>query len=150
MGFNILDENRELITKIDLDIKDNPFYIECNINDVNRKYSSLEKIMTDKLLSLSGTHVFRRTKDLLDVFLIIKNHQIDTRKVEEILNYESKNLGDFSTMISNKSLLEESYNKLERITNKPSFDEVWDSIIAYLENNNLIEISSKNGTENKI
>lgn len=141
MGFRILDNTGELITKIDLDIKENPFYIVCNINDIERKYSSPEKMMTDKLMVLSGDHIFRRTKDLLDVFLIINNCQLDFSKIYNILNYENKKLGDFSTMLNNKEILKDSYDKLERINNKPDFEEVWDDVINYLEKEKLLNLS---------
>lgn len=95
--------------------------------------------MADKLMALSGTHIFRRTKDLLDVYLIINNHNVDLNKMFDVLNYENKLLGDFSTMLDNKNLLKDSYDKLERIKEKPEFNEVWNSIIQYLEDNKLID-----------
>ena len=63
MGINILDENKIIVSKIDMDIKDNPFYVIYTINNTNIKYSNLNKMMCDKLLSISGEHVFRRIKD---------------------------------------------------------------------------------------
>ena len=63
MGYKILDNNI-VITKIDLDIKNNPFYVIYRINDIDVKYSSKEKIMADKLSALSNEHPFRRAKDL--------------------------------------------------------------------------------------
>ncbi len=139
MGFKILDELDEVITNIDLDIKDNPFYIICNINDVNIKYSSIEKIFADKLFAISGPKVFRRGKDILDLYLIISNNNIDFQKVDEILNYDHRKLDNFQTMIENKELIKNAYDSLIGITNKPKFDEVWNKIISYLEKNNLIK-----------
>lgn len=138
MGFNVINEEEEIITKIDLDIKDNPFYVICNVNDVEIKYSSLEKIMADKLSSISNEHIFRRTKDILDTYLIVKNNKVDVDKIKDILDFDGRKLGDFSTMLSNKDILEESYKKLTGISNKPEFSEVWEIVTEYLEENELI------------
>lgn len=138
MGFKILDDLDEPITNIDLDIKDNPFYVVCVINDVNIKYSSIEKIFADKLFAISGSKVFRRGKDILDVYLIILNNNIDLLKVKEILIYDDRELGDFKTMIENKEAINKAYDSLIGITNKPDFNEVWNKIMEYLEINKLI------------
>ena len=139
MGFKVVDEKNNLITKIDLDIKDNPFYIICNINDVDIKYSSLEKMMADKIFVLSNTHIFRRIKDILDVYLIISNCNIDIEKVKEILKYDKRELEDFSTLLSNKQLVKESYDKLIGVKNKPDFEKVWNTTIKYLEKNKFLK-----------
>lgn len=138
MGYKILDENDNVITKIDLDIKDNPFYVICTVNNIDIKYSSFEKMMADKLRALSGEHVFRRTKDLLDIYLILQEVDIDFQKISEILKFEEKKLENFSTLLKNRKLLEESYDKLSGIVNKPPFDEVWKKDIEFLKMNNLV------------
>ena len=132
MGYKILDENNDILTKIDLDIKDNPFYIICSIDNIDIKYSSPEKMLTDKLRSISSKHIFRRIKDILDIYLIINNFNIDSNKIHEILKFENKELDDFSTMLNNKDTIKEIYNKMQGIINKPLFDEVWKKIINYL------------------
>lgn len=138
MCIKILDEKGIPITKIDLDIKDNPFYIICNINNVNIKYSDIHKMMADKLFSISGVHIFRRIKDLLDIYLIIINNEIDFAKIAKILEYENRKIGNFQTMLNNKEELEKGYNKLTGIINKPDFDEIWNTIVKYLQKEELI------------
>ncbi len=143
LGYKIMDAHNNVISKIDLDIKDNPFYVICSIRHTNIKYSSLEKIMSDKLHAISLSHVFRRPKDLFDIYMILQENDINFIKVKEILNYDNRELGDFSTMLNNKDLLKESYNKLYGIENKPDFDEVWNVILDYLLENNLIKSNKK-------
>ena len=96
LGLKVINEYNETITKIDLDIKDNPFYVIFNINNTNIKYSSIEKIAADKLYALSGSHLFRRIKDILDMYLIISNFRLDTTKIREILKYDKRKLETFS------------------------------------------------------
>lgn len=140
MGIKVLDKDGSVFTKIDMDIKDNPFYIECNVDDVNIKYSSFDKMMSDKLYSLSSTHVFRRVKDLLDVYLILKDNDIEKENIEKVLEYENRKLDDFDTILNNKEEIEKSYNSLEGIINKPDFDIVWDYVFDYLEKEKFIKL----------
>lgn len=139
MGINILDENKIIVSKIDMDIKNNPFYIICKINDTNIKYSNINKMMSDKLLSISGSHVFRRIKDLFDIYLIVLNYQIKREDIDEILKYESKKLGDFSVLFSNKDLIKNGYDKLKNIDNKPNFEIIWNTLIEFLVKEKFIK-----------
>ena len=139
MGYRILDKENEVITEIDLDMKQNPFYIIAEVNNINVKYSSIEKIFADKISALSGSRVFRRSKDLLDVYLILKNQHINIDKVKEILDFDKRELGDFSTMIQNKEDMKHAYDSLKEITNKPTFEEVWKEVTEFLIANHLIE-----------
>lgn len=147
MGYKILNGENRVISKIDIDIKDNPFYVIFTVEDVSIKYSSLEKIMADKLNALSGDHALRRTKDLLDIYLILKNNEIDFSKVKDILDYDNRELNDFSFMMENVELMKDGYEKLKGITNKPSFEEIWKIVIEYLNKNELIK--SKNDATEK-
>lgn len=139
MGLKILDKNGVIFTKIDMDIKDNPFYIEYLVNDVNIKYSDFNKMLSDKLFSISNEHVFRRVKDLLDCYLIIKENKITKEEIQKVLNYDNRKLGDFTTMLNNKVDLKKVYETLEGIENKPQFDEIWDNLIKYLKQENFIK-----------
>lgn len=139
MGINILDENKIIVSKIDMDIKDNPFYVTYTINDIDIKYSNLNKMMCDKLLSISGEHVFRRIKDLLDIHLIISSNEIKKEDLNKILEYDNRKLGDFSVLFSNKELIRNGYNKLKNIDNKPDFDIIWQSVIDFLEHEKFVD-----------
>ncbi len=138
IGYKIFNEKNMPVTKIDLDVKDNPFYIILNINDVDIKYSSLEKIFADKLFVLSDIHVFRRIKDLLDVYLILKQSNMNMIKVKEILDFDKRELGDFSTLLQNKKQAKQSYDMLAGIEEKPAFEDVWKEVIDFLIANHLI------------
>lgn len=138
MGFKVLDENKSVITKIDIDIKDNPFYVVCKIKDIDIKFSNLNRIMADKLLCISKEHVFRRVKDILDIYMIIIDNEIKYKEVMQVLDYEHRKLGDFSTMIDNKQKIKEAYDKLVGIKNKPDFDIVWNKVVDYLNDNNYM------------
>ena len=90
MGFKIIDDNNVVISKLDIDIKDNPFYVVCTINNIDIKYSNFYKMMADKLSSISGEHVLRRVKDLLDIYMIISNNEIKFCNIQKVLDYDNR------------------------------------------------------------
>ena len=87
---------------------------------------------------LSDIHIFRRIKDLLDVYLILKQSNINMTKVKEILDFDKRELGDFSTLLQNKKQAKQSYDKLAGIKEKPAFEDVWKEVIDFLIANHLI------------
>ena len=100
-------------------------------------------MLADKLFALSGPRVFRRGKDILDVYLIISDNKINLDKVLEILEYDNRKLDNFKTMLDNKEVMQKAYDSLKGITNKPDFEEVWDKVMNYLVENKLFEKNKK-------
>lgn len=153
-GFLILDEHQQKFTKIDLDVKDNPFYVEYLIEESVIRCASFEKIIADKLNALSDKKVFRRSKDLLDIYLLSEEENIDFTKVLEVLKKDNRNIGSFETLLNNLPAMEHAYNKLKGIENKPPFYIVWNkvSIIIedfqkYLDNENYLKAEQNNDLE---
>ena len=138
LGLKVINEYDETVTKIDLDIKDNPFYILFNINNTNIKYSSIEKIAADKLYVLSSNHPFRRIKDILDMYLIISNFKLDTKKIREILKYDKRNLESFSQFMNNKDEIKSAYCNLKGIENKPDFEIIYKVVLDFIISNKFI------------
>ena len=143
MGLEIYDENHDFLTKVDINIKENPFYVTCTINDVNIKYSSLEKIMADKLVTITNSHIYRRTKDLLDIYMILLSSDVNMDEVYKILSYDKKTIGDSFDLLNEKEVLKNGYNSLKGIVNKPSFDDVYNKVVGFLKEEHIITISSE-------
>ena len=79
----------------------------------------------------------------------ILNNEVEYRDIKEVLDYEQKDLGDFKIMLDNKDMLKDAYDKLKGINNKPNFDDVWNTIINYLEKEKLINSKNNNRKKNK-
>lgn len=138
LGYKVCDANGDVVTKIDLDIKDNPFFITININDIIIKYSSLDKIMADKISVLSGEHLFRRVKDILDIYLIINNSVVNKDRVDEVLEFDNRILGNFELFLTKEKELKHAYDLLIGIENKPDFDLVYANVKEYLKKEKYI------------
>lgn len=143
-GFNILDNENRIITKIDIDVGKTPDTSLYKIQGITFRGASIENILADKITAISTPRVFRRTKDILDIYVVNQYVKYNRQKLINCL--KDKVLGNFSTLKDNKDSAEHAYNKLRDITNKPDFDTVYQSDIQFCESI-LQEIQRANNHE---
>jgi len=93
---------------------------EISINGVLPK-----EILADKIAVISKPLVFRRAKDLIDVYAL--THCVETRTDEifDVLKNKSVNICDFKEFLTRRNEVEHSYIKLKGIEGKPPFDDVY-------------------------
>lgn len=129
-GFKIVNENEEKIASIDLSVRQNRFcrpYISY-VNGVTIEGASLSKMLSDKIYAISGENVCRRMKDVLDIYVISFIAQIDTDELYQIWKETGRELGDFKAYKTHVEELNEAYNKMKGIKNKPDFIEVYNQV----------------------
>ena len=70
-GFKIVDENQKKVARIDLSVRKNAYAVPyvSYINEVTITGASLTKMLSDKLHAISDEHIYRRIKDLLDIYV---------------------------------------------------------------------------------
>lgn len=96
-GFRIVNENGEKIASIDLSVGQNQFcepYISY-VNGISINGASLSKMLSDKIYAISGEHVCRRTKDVLDIYIISFITEIDVDELYHIWKDTDRKLGTF-------------------------------------------------------
>lgn len=71
-GFNILDNENRIVTKIDIDVGKTPDTSLYKIQGITFRGASIENILADKITAISTHRVFRRTKDILDIYTLEK------------------------------------------------------------------------------
>lgn len=130
-GFNIIDNESRIVTKIDIDVGKTPDTSLYRIQGMTFRGASIENILADKITAISTPRVFRRTKDMLDIYAVNQYIGYDRQKLLNCL--KDRTLGDFSTLKNNKDSAEHAYGKLRDITNKPDFDTVYKSDIQFCE-----------------
>lgn len=69
------------------------------------------QMIADKLSVISTKKVFRRIKDVVDLYYLSKVFPLDKEAVMEILNISQKTLGDFADFLHSTELLKHSYEK---------------------------------------
>lgn len=136
-GFSIVERNksRPLFT---MDIDVNRPVPETKIYEVNGlSFSGVapNQIIADKLAVVSSDAVFKRIKDMIDLYYLSKVFSLDTSEIRRVLRNEKRALGDFNAFKNRKSELEHSYARFrfEGDVTKPSFEEIYSSVKDYIK-----------------
>ena len=135
-GFELKDKTSgEIIFTMDLDVNrpEVPTRI-YEVEGVRFRGVSPKQMMADKVSVISTNKVFRRIKDVVDMYYISKVFEFDEREVLQLLENSGRKLADFSGFINRIDDLRHSYEKF-RFTgdvNKPSFEEVYDKVRLFI------------------
>jgi len=129
-----LDRSARIVVKrggtnlfsLDISLRENPFVVEYKTpNGVIFLGSSLDKIFADKVRAISSKAIFRRAKDLYDLYIMSMLDGYSIKATLEVYAFEDKSLGDFDSFISRLDDLKYAYDRLEEIINKPFFNDVY-------------------------
>lgn len=93
------------------------------------------QMIADKLSAISTEKVFRRIKDVVDLYYLSKAFSFDRANVRQTLKNSGRTLGNFSDFLYGTDTLRHAYEKFrfEGGVRKPSFDEVYESVKAYIK-----------------
>ena len=91
-----------------------------------------DAVLCDKISVLSGDRIFRRAKDVLDVFALANCLEIRTSDIYSALEKADRVLGTFEAFLHRRADLEHAYNKMRGIIDKPDFDEVYTFLLKFL------------------
>lgn len=103
-------------------------YGETSINGVIP-----EAVLCDKISVLSGERIFRRVKDVLDVYALSCCLKVRLVDIYDALQKANRLLGSFEPLITRGADLEHAYNKMRGVTGKPEFNEIYSYIKKFLE-----------------
>ena len=134
-GFKIVDENQKKVARIDLSVRKNAYAVPyvSYINEVTITGASLTKMLSDKLHAISDEHIYRRIKDLLDIYVISFVSEFKIEDIYSIWERTQRIPGEFSHFRSGKKEIGRAYDKIEKITNKPEFEELYARLSKFLE-----------------
>lgn len=93
------------------------------------------QMVADKVSAISTDKVFRRVKDVVDLYYISKAFDFDRADVIQTLKNSGKNLDTFHGFLHRTEDLQHSYEKF-RFTggvNKPPFEEVYCAVKLYIK-----------------
>ena len=79
--------------------------------------------------------MFRRIKDLVDLYYISKVFEFDQSAIMGAMKDSGRNLGNFNGFLQRENDLKHSYDKF-RFTggvNKPTFEEVYRAVTRYIK-----------------
>ena len=127
-GFDILQFNRK-IGSFDLSIRKNEFYKLYDIDGIKFYGQTLDKTIADKIFVLSTRKIFRRPKDLLDLYCLSSITTINKDVIINILNKSNRLLEEFKPLYNQKDEIQHAYESMFWLENKPPFEEVYDCCI---------------------
>lgn len=93
------------------------------------------QMIADKISVISTNKVFRRIKDVVDLYYISNVFAFDRAEILEILECNSRMLGSFDDFLYGQDDLRHSYEKFRFSGNvhKPSFDEIYASVKTFIK-----------------
>lgn len=125
-----------LYFSMDIGMKRNDFAKQyISINGVTFWGSSIEKIISDKVSAVSSVKIARRTKDIYDIYLIGKYLEgFNLYDIRRVIQLKDKPLDDFNSFLTNKegrAGMRHAYDALRDVSNKPSFDTIWEACYRF-------------------
>lgn len=96
----------------------------------------VEQMLADKISVVSSDKVFRRIKDVIDLYYLSKCCKVDVKEIESVLEKTNRKLSDFNAFLNRKEELEHSYSKFrfDGDVEKPNFEIVYDAVNKYIAN----------------
>lgn len=93
------------------------------------------QMIADKLSVVSTEKVFRRIKDVVDLYYLSKVVAFESGDVHWALNNSGKVLGTFDDFLHGTAALRHAYEKFRFAggVNKPVFEEVYESVKEYIK-----------------
>jgi hypothetical protein len=91
-----------------------------------------DAVLCDKISVLSGDKIFRRVKDIYDVYALACCVEVHTTSIYSALEKAGRVLDDFHAFIHRRQDLEHAYTRLKGIVGKPEFCEVYPYLEAFL------------------
>ena len=92
-----------------------------------------DAVLCDKISVLSGDRIFRRSKDVLDVYALANCLKVRTADIYDALEKAERALGSFEAFTTRRPDLEHAYNKMRGVIGKPDFDVVYSFLGKFLE-----------------
>ena len=92
-----------------------------------------DAVLCDKISILSGERIFRRAKDILDVYALANCLEIRTADIYSALEKAERVLGSFESFLTRRADLEHAYEKMRGIIGKPEFSSVYTYLEKFLQ-----------------
>lgn len=121
-GFEVLLENQNLFS-FDISLRKNQFTTEyITRNGVTFIGASKEKIFIDKISAISSRILYRRTKDIYDLYLLSMLEGYYIGEINYVLEHSGRRLSEFNEFINDIGEIKNAYFKMRGIINPPEFD----------------------------
>ncbi len=136
-GFELRDKSTdEILFTMDIDVNrpktPNKIY---EIEGFKFCGVAVSQMLADKVYAISSDAVFRRIKDIVDLYYLSKVFRFDKSIVLQTLRKSGRKLENFDAFLHREDELRHSYEKFrfEGEVSKPSFDDVYSTVKMYIK-----------------
>ncbi len=136
-GFELIEcSTEEILFTMDVDVnRPAPATKIYEIEGIRFCGASPVQMIADKLSAISTDKVFRRIKNVVDLYYISKVFEFNAADIRCILKNSERELDNFDGFLHRSDDLEHSYKKF-RFTggvNKPPFEEIYKNVKAFIK-----------------
>lgn len=104
------------------------------IEEIRFRGITPNQMMADKISVISTNKVFRRIKDVIDIFYLSHVFELNAGELLKTMELNGRSLGDFDGFLHNPQELQHAYEKF-RLTGdvtKPAFDELYSKVKTFI------------------
>ena len=135
-GFELKEKlTGEILFTMDIDVNRPAMPTKTyEVEGVRFRGVSPNQMMADKISVISTDKVFRRIKDVVDMYYISQVFEFDAEEILQTLRNSGRSLGEFDGFINRTDDLRHSYNKFRFSgdVNKPSFEDIYEHVKTYI------------------
>jgi hypothetical protein len=131
-GFKIVDTAGDAKLSIDIDMRATVDSRTYQYGNVTFQGVTPDNVIGDKISVVSSDKVFRRAKDLIDLYALAHCVTVKTAAIRRIWQCESRTIGTFDAFRNREDDLRHSYEKLRRVDTKPEFDIIYGYLTQFL------------------
>lgn len=136
-GFELADKSTgEILFSMDIDVnRPIPPTKIYEVEGLRFRGVSPAQMIADKVSAISTKKVFRRIKDIVDLYYISKVFDFDRTEVIQILEKDNRTLDTFQEFLHQTGELHHSYEKFRFAggVNKPPFEEIYQTVKSYIK-----------------
>jgi len=110
----------------------NKYYAVAKREYGEKKSAGVNIIEKNTISVLSSNYIFRRTKDMIDVYSLANCVEIQTKEIFDIYVKTKRELQAFDAFLNRVPELEHAYNKLTGVEGKPDFKIIYSYLNIFL------------------
>lgn len=118
---------------MDMSIKPVTSHCTYYVGEASFSGYTLSNILSDKIYVLSTDRLFRRIKDLIDIYCIISFQEISIDDIYSELKNKQRRLSDFNAFLNRKDEIEHAYSRFKGMDNKPDFEELYQTVYEFIQ-----------------
>lgn len=120
LTFRLLDEDNVIEFKMDMNIKSNSIITAEFSTTLNMKTYDAMTMLSDKIVAVSARSIYRRAKDLYDIYVIMSMYSFNISNLQEHIKLKHPDVTLTNMLVEeNYSDIEHAYERYEGISNKP-------------------------------